>query len=337
MMPENAADSTESEDDTALWEECMNINYGMEIVRATEIAALTAARIQGLGNHDDILNQARSAIRKTLNRLMITGRVVNDRFSVRSEICRLPDRLGEGGPDMDLMVVALEAHHAAADGRNNATSYTVIVEDGSIQSVPNLHMYKIVVGPQVGEVIDINQSPTANVKRVARVLRKYTENVTVCILNRKRHRNLINEVRSCGARIKLIEEGEISGCLAAITGEKADIYMGYGFAPEGTVVAAAISCLGGYLEGKIAYESAEDKEQAQQHGIHDFEKVFRVEDLIDSRKISFAATGVTDGEFLEGVRFTATGAVTNSFIARSETRTFRNLTTRHFFDYNPVF
>ncbi len=315
----------------------MNINYGMEIVRATEIAALTAARIQGLGNHADILNQTREAIIKTLDRLMIKGTVINDRFKNRKEICVLPNKLGAGGPKMDLMVVALEAQHAAADGRNNATSYIVITEEGTILSVPNLGMSKIVVGPEVGEVIDINQSPSANVKRVARVLRKYTENVTVCILNRKRHHELINEVRSCGARIKLIEEGEISGCMAAINGKKADIYMGYGFAPEGTVVAAAISCLGGYMEGKISYKDDEDRKKAMAHGIHSFDKVFRVEDLIRSRKVSFAATGVTDGEFLEGVRFTATGAVTHSFVARSETRTYRNLTTNHFFDYNPVF
>ena len=315
----------------------MNINYGMEIVRATEIAALTAARIQGLGNHTDILNQTRKAIIKTLDRLLIKGFVVNDRFKNRREICALPDDLGSGGPRMDLMVVALEAQHAAADGRNNATSYIVITEEGTIQSVPNLRMSKIVVGPEVGEVIDINQSPGANVKRVARVLRKYTENVTVCILNRKRHHDLINEVRSCGARIKLIEEGEISGCMAAINGKKADIYMGYGYAPEGTVVAAAISCLGGYMEGKISYKDDGDRQKAMAHGIQTFDKVFRVEDLIRSRRISFAATGVTDGEFLEGVRFTATGAVTHSFVARSETRTYRNLTTNHFFDYNPVF
>lgn len=309
----------------------------MEIVRATEIAALTAARFQGLGEHNDILNEARQAMIKTMNRLLISGKVVNDRFRDREGICRLPDTLGEGGPAMDLMVVALEAQHAAADGRNNATSYVVIAEEGSIQSVPNLGMSKIVVGAKVGEVIDITQSPTANIKRVARVLRKYTENVTVCILNRKRHRQLIDEVRSCGARIKLIEEGEISGCLAAIQGEKADIYMGYGYAPEGTVVAAAIRCLGGYMEGKIYYDTDQMQQEAAQHGITDFEKVFRVEDLIDSHKISMAATGVTDGEFLEGVRFTPTGAVTHSFVARSETRTYRHLTTNHFFDYNPVF
>lgn len=125
--------------------------------------------------------------------------------------------------------------------------------------------------------------------------------------------------------------------MAAINGIKADIYMGYGYAPEGTVVAAAISCLGGYMEGKIFYENGADRQEAREHGIHGFDKVFRVDDLIRSRKISFAATGVTDGEFLEGVRFTATGAVTHSFVARSETRTYRNLTTNHFFDYNPVF
>ena len=315
----------------------MNSNYGMEIVRATEIAALTAARIQGLGNHNDILNEARKAMVKTLNRLTINGVVRNDRFRDREEICPFPATLGSGGPDMDLMVVALEAQHAAADGRNNATAYTVITEEGTIQPVPNLRMSKIVVGPEVGEVIDINQSPAANVKRVARVLRKYTENVTVCILNRKRHQDLISAVRSCGARIKLIEEGEISGCLAAIGGIKADIYMGYGYAPEGTVVAAAISCLGGYMEGKISYDNDLERQEATAHGIDDFTKVFRVEDLICSQNISFAATGVTDGEFLEGVRFTATGAVTHSFVARSETRTYRHLTTNHFFDYNPVF
>ncbi|MEN8188612.1 MAG: fructose-bisphosphatase class II family protein [Thermodesulfobacteriota bacterium] len=315
----------------------MKINYGMEIVRATEIAALTAARDQGLGKHDVILNEARRAVSKTLERMVINGRVINDRFSGRSEIFQLPKSVGQGGPDMDLMIVALEAHHAAADGLNNATSYIVLTEDGYIRPMPNLRMFKMVVGGTVGEVIDINQSPTINVKRVARVLKKYTENITVCILNREHHRELIREVRSCGARIKLIEEGEVSGCLAAITGERADIYMGYGYAPEGTVVAAAIRCLGGYMEAVIDCRDEEERQEAIHYHISDCNKIFRVEDLIDSRKISIAATGITDGEFLQGVRFTSNGAVTHSFVARSETRTYRTLTTRHFFDHNPVF
>ncbi len=315
----------------------MDTNYGMEIVRATEIAALTAARLQGHGNHAGILNETRKAITKTLNRLAIEGCVVNDRFAGRPEIFQLPRLIGRGGQKMDLMAVALEAYHSAADGRNNATSFAVIAREGSIQSVPNLSMYKLVVGPEVGQVIDINQPPIVNVKRVARALRKYTENVTVCILNQTRHEQLIGEVRSCGARIKLIDEGEISGCLAAITGEKADIYMGYGFAPEGALVAAAISCLGGYFEGRIFYENDRDRAEALEHGIDDFERIFKVEDLVRSKEVAIAATGITDGEFLEGVRFTSNGAITSSFIARGETRTYRKLETRHFFDFKPVF
>lgn len=315
----------------------MDTNYGMEIVRATEIAALTAARQQGLGDNRNILNIARAAIAKTLNRLKIDGVVVNDRFQHRDDIVPMPPRLGQGGPTMDLMAIALEAHHSAAGGGNNATSYAVIAPRGIIQSVPNLSMYKIVVGPQVGNVVDINQPPVTNVKRVARALRKYTENVTVCILNQARHKQLIKEVRQCGARIKLIEEGELSGCLSAITGEKADIYIGYGYAPEGALVAAAICCLGGYFEGKIFYENDRDREEAKAHGIDNFEKIFRAQDLIGSKEVAIAATGVTDGEFLEGVRFTSNGAITSSFIARAETKTHRKLETRHFFDFKPVF
>jgi fructose-1,6-bisphosphatase II len=315
----------------------MDTNYGMEIVRATEIAALVAARRQGLGDHIDILNQTRRAIDKTLNRLSIEGVLINDRFLDRPGIYQLPSVLGKGGEKTDLTAIALEAYRSAADGKNNSTSYAVIAKEGSLQSVPNLNMYKIVVGPKVGEVIDINQPPIINVKRVARALRKYTENVTVCILNQTRHKQLIHEVRSCGARIKLIEEGEVSGCLSAITGEKADIYIGYGYAPEAILVAAGICCLGGYFEGKIFYENDRDRQAASRHGINDFEKIFRAQDLVRSKEVAIAATGITDGEFLEGVRFTSKGAVTSSFVARGETHTYRKLETTHFFDFKPVF
>lgn len=315
----------------------MNINYGMEIVRATEMAALTAARIQGLGDSTEILNNARLAIAKSLAGLQIDGRIVNDRFRFRDDTVSLPETIGKGGPAMELITVALEAHHAASEGRGNATSYAVIATEGTIHSLPNLNMYKLVVGPSVGHVVDINRSPTVNIKRVARALGKYTENVTVCILNQERHRRLMQEVRSSGARIKLIDEGEISGCLAAITGEKADIYIGEGHAPEAVLVAAAIKCLGGYFEGKIYYMNDQDRAEGREHSISDFDKVFRAEDLIRSAEVSFAATGITDGEFLEGVRFTSNGAITNSFVARAETRTYRKISTRHFFDHKPVF
>lgn len=315
----------------------MNINYGMEIVRATEIAALTAARYQGLGNKYDVLNRARTAIIKTLDRLHIEGRIKNDRFTARDEIIQIPTSLGQGGEKMDLMAVALEGHHSAAKGGNNSTSYAVIAEAESIRPLPNLNMYKMVVGKNVGDVIDINQSPMINIKRVARALGKYTENITVCVLNRTEHQALINEIRSCGARIKLLEEGEISGALAAVIGEKADIYIGYGYAPEGVLVAAAISCLGGYFEGKIYCDNEQQQQEAEEFDITDFDTVYTIQDLVFSKNVAIAATGIADGEFLQGVRFTSDGAITSSFVARAETYTYRKIETTHFFDYKPVF
>ncbi len=315
----------------------MDTNYGMEIVRATEIAALTAARQQGLGDNIAILNIARSAMIKALTGMSIDAMVVNDRFQGHDSIIQMPKQFGSGEPQVDIMAIALEGYRSAADGKDNVTSYAVIANKNSIQPVPNLPMFKLVTGPKVSNAIDINQPPIVNVKRAARILRKYTENVTVCILNQARHHKLIEEVRSCGARIRLIDEGEISGCLAAISGEKVDIYMGYGHAPEGTIIAAAISCLGGYFEGKILYENDYDKALATNHGITDYDKIFQVEDLIRSKEVAIAATGITDGEFLDGVRFTPNGAITNSFVARGKSHTYRKLETRHVFDYTPVF
>ena len=315
----------------------MDKNYGMEIVRATEIAALNSAQLQGLGNIDDILNSTRESIFKTLNCINITGTVKNDRFVKRKNTTPFPRTIGSGGPKMDIMVVALEGLNAAASGKNNAMSCAAIADDGGILSAPNLSMHKIVVGPEAYGVVDIDQPPSINVKRVARALKKYTENITVCILEQARHRQLIHEVQSCGARIKLISEGEISGCLAALTSQKIDIFMGYGFVPEAVMVAAAIKCLGGYFEGKIFYENERDRDSARLVGITDFEKIYKVEDLIRTNEIFFAATGITDGEFLEGIHFTSNGAVTRSFVGRGETHTYRKLETTHFFDHKPIY
>jgi len=315
----------------------MDKNYGMEIVRATEMAALYASQYQGLGSRGNILNSARKAIVKSLNRVNINGLMINDRFVKRRGTYQVPSNVGKGGPEMDVMAVALEGYNAVASGRNNATSYAAIAKRGGIKIVPNLSMYKIVVGRDASGALDIDQPPTINIKRVARALGKYIENVTVCILNQARHRSLIHEVQSCGARIRLIQEGEISGCIAAIMGEKIDVFMGYGFAPEGVMVSAAVKCLGGYFEGKIIYENDRDKDLARDLDICDFDKTYKVEDLIQTQEIAFAATGITDGEFLEGIHFTSNGALTHSFVARAETHTYRRMETHHFFDHKPVF
>lgn len=315
----------------------MSLNYGMEIMRATEIAALTASRMQGSGNMNTILNHTREALFKTLNRITIDCCIKNDRFAKRTDTYQFPDTVGQGGDNMDVIAMAIEGHHAVSSGRSNSISCAAITPEGGIRHVPNLSMFKMVVGQQANGVIDIQQPPSVNIKRVARALKKYTESITVCIPDHARHYRLIHEVQNSGARIKLISEGEVSGCLAAIVGRKVDIFMGYGFTPEGVMTAAAVKCLGGYFEGKIAYENDRDKELARTEGIEDFEKIFKAEDLILTNDVAFAATGITDGKFLEGVDFTSTGAITHSFIARGESKTYRNIETHHFFDYKPVF
>ncbi len=315
----------------------MDVNYGMELVRATEIAALSAARLQGLGDVDNTLNTTRKAFYKTLDRLQIDGKIKNDRFVDRDNTYQMPEKIGSGGLKKDVTAVALEGHNATANGRNNAISCAILAAEDGIQSVPNLSMFKMVVSQEAYGVIDIQQPPVINVRRVARALNKYTESVTVCILDHARHHRLIHEVQSSGARIKLISEGEISGCLAAILGNKVDLFMGYGFSPEGVITAAAVRCLGGYFEGKIFYENDRDKELAKEVGIEDYDKIFKAEDLVRTNKVAFAATGVTDGEYLEGVEFTSNGAITHSFVARGQSHTYRRLETRHFFDFQPVY
>lgn len=309
----------------------------MEIVRATEISALSAARLQGIGNATEILNFSREAIIKSLDRMQIEGWLVNDRFTGRKDTYQLPQTTGKGGPKMDVMIIAIEGYNAVASGKNNVSTFAAITKEKGMLQIPNLSMFKIVVGPEAYGVVDINLPPIVNIKRVARALKTYTENVTVCILEDERHLSLIEDVRKCGARIKLIPEGEISGSLAAIIGEKTDIFLSYGSAPEAVMIASAIKCLGGYFEGKLIYKNKKERDLAFKAGINDPNKKFKVEDLIFSNEIAFAATGITDGEFLEGVRFTSNGAMTHSFVARGETRTYRKMETRHFFDYKPVY
>lgn len=315
----------------------MDKNYGMELVRATEISALSSSRLQGIGDVNKVLNSARDAIYKTLNKIHINGVFKNDRFESRLKTVQSPIYVGAGGPEMDVMAVALDAHNSAATGKSNSISCAAIAEKDGIVSVPNLSMYKIVVGPEAYGVVDINQAPSVNIRRVARALKKYTESITVCIAEQPGHERIIHEIQQCGARIRLIKEGEISGCLAAVLNKQIDIFMGYGFAPEGVMVAAAIKCLGGYFEGKIYYENERDRELARDLGITDFEKIYKVEDLILTSEIAFAATGVSNGEFLDGVIYTTNGAITKSFIGRGETHTYRKLETTHFFDYKPVY
>ena len=315
----------------------MNKNYGMEIVRATEQAALTAAKYQGLGDSRLLLKMSRESALKYLDGLEMEAFMKNDRFYDDPEIPSFPQKLGLGGDRLDIMIASIEGHKSCAKGATNASSYISIAKENGFRSMPNLYMNKIAVGPKAQGVIDINEPANVNIKRVARALNKYIENITVCILDRARHTSLIAEVQSCGARIHLIQDGDISSSLATVMGKKVDILMGYGGAHEAVLTSAAMKCCGGYFEGKLYYKDDKDKEIARNSGIKNLDMVFTVEDLVLSNEVAFAATGITDGSFLEGVHFFSDGAETESFVTRGETKTFRNIKTRHYFDYKRIY
>jgi len=313
----------------------MDQNYGMELVRATELAALNASLQQGQGAPIQLINSTRAALVRGLERLQVDGNMINDRFAEVPDVDPLPKLVGCGKHTMHITAVAVEGHEATAHGRTNAASYAAIAPPGNIRFLPRVAARFIVAPQEAYGLVDLCQSASTNIKRVARALHKYTENVTVCVLDVPRHAELIREIQQCGARIKRIQAGEISAAMSVLSG-KSDLFMGIGLAPDMGLIAAAIRCLGGYIEGQLVGEIPEEVQFSQSYGL-DPKALFRLDDLVKDNQVSFVGTGVTRGQFLDGVEFTKTGAVTHSFVARGESRTFRHIETTHFFDHMPVF
>ncbi|MGK0288627.1 MAG: fructose-1,6-bisphosphatase II [bacterium] len=309
---------------------------GMDIVHVTERAAISAAHFQGMGDSKRILNIARKAACKALSEINISGKFKNDSFANDPNVEPLPETIGAGGEEMDVVLSAVEGHNVCAYGGNDVTSYVSIAKAGGFLELPKLPIYCMIIGQKAQNVIDIHESVTINIKRVARALKKYIENITVCILDGFNKENLIREVQESGARIKMIQEGDISGSLATVINEKFDILIGYSSAQEATLTASAIKCTGGYFLGKICYNQEQDKMLAKESGITDFEKVYRVEDLILTDEIAFAATGITDGVLLDGVKFFPDGGESNSIVTRGESRTLRKIQSRHYFDSKEI-
>jgi len=313
----------------------MDQNYGLELVRATELAALNASLHQGQGEPIELINSTRAALVRGLERITLKGEMINDRFAHVPGVDPLPGMVGCGTDEMQVSAVAVEGHEATAHGRTNAASYAAVASPGNIRLLPRVAARFIVAPQEAYGMVDLDQSASTNIRRVARALHKYTENVTVCVLDVPRHANLIREIQQCGARIKRIQAGEISAAMSVLTG-KCDLFMGIGLAPDMGLIAAAIRCLGGYLEGQLVAETDKELELSQSYGLSGNE-FYKVDDLVKDNQVSFVGTGVTRGQFLDGVEFTKSGAITHSFVARGESRTFRHIETTHFFDHMPVF
>ncbi|MBS1111416.1 MAG: fructose,6-bisphosphatase, class [Anaeromyxobacteraceae bacterium] len=317
----------------------MDRNLALEGVRITEAAALASARFMGRGDHNAADHAATEAMRGAFNDLDVNGEVViGEGERDEAPMLYIGERVGRavaGGLEIEIAVDPLEGTNLCATGAANAISVIAMGPRGSLLRAPDTYMEKIAVGPDARGVVDLTRPVTANLRAVADALGKYVEDLTVVILERPRHERLIREVREAGARIRLIGDGDVSAAInTCLPDTGIDMLIGIGGAPEGVISAAALRCMGGDIQGKLRYRNDAERERARSMGIDDVEKVFRIDEMARG-DVMFASTGVTNGDFLKGVRFTGDGARTHSVVMRSRTGTVRYIETEHHFLQKP--
>lgn len=318
---------------------CMDRNLALEIVRITEAAALACGRWVGKGDKHAADEAATEAMRRTLDTIGITGTVVIGEGEMdEAPMLYIGEKLGNGNPpQVDIAVDPLEGTSLCAKGMNGAIATIALAPGGGFLNAPDMYMDKIAVGPSAKGAIDINASPTENLRRVAEAKKCRVEDLTVVILDRPRHEKTIQEIRTAGARIHLITDGDVAPAIAAsVEGSGVDMMLGIGGAPEGVLAAAALKCMGGDMQARLVFMSQEERTRAGKMGIDDLDKIYTAEQMAKG-DIFFAATGVTNGDLLRGVRYLAGGAVTHSIVMRSKSRTVRFIETRHQFDFKPVY
>ncbi|MEI8190078.1 MAG: class II fructose-bisphosphatase [candidate division NC10 bacterium] len=318
----------------------MERNLALEVVRVTEAAALSSARWMGLGNAKAADQAAVDAMCRGFDVVSFSGSVVIGQGE-RDEAPMLftGERIGGGdGPELDVALDPLEGANSVAQGRANAMAVVAITDKGGLFRAPDTYMEKIAVGPRAKGAVDLSLSPTQNLESIANAMKCYVEDLTVVILDRPAHAELIRSVREAGARIKLIQDGDVSAAIATAFPESGvDILMGIGGAPEGVLAAAALQCLGGDMQGRLRPRNDQEVEQARRVGVKDIERIYRIGDLVSGTELMFAATGVTDGDLLRGVRFFGGGARTHSVVIRRRSGTTRFIEATHRFDRRPVY
>jgi fructose-1,6-bisphosphatase II len=309
----------------------------LEMVRVTEAAAIASARTMGRGDRDGADRAATEAMRTAMDEADIHGRIVIGEGE-RDEAPML--YIGElvgirdgSSPEVDIAVDPLEGTNLVAHGQADAITVLAASERGGLLHAPDTYMEKICVGPVVAGHVDLNLTATENTRRIAEALRRSVADITIVILDRPRHRDLIAEVRAAGARIKLISDGDLSAAIScAVQGTGVHAVMGIGGAPEGVLTAAALRCLGGEIQGRLRFRSEQERERARRMGIDDESRIYRTNELASGENIVFASTGVTDGELLRGVRFFGGGARTHSLVMAYRTKQVRFVDTVHMFD-----
>jgi fructose-1,6-bisphosphatase II len=307
-------------------------NLALELARVTEAGAMAAARWVGRGDKNGADAAAVNAMRLLINTVSMDGLVViGEGEKDRAPMLYNGEQVGDGrGPACDVAVDPIDGTRLTANGMPNAISVIAVSARGSMYDPSAVfYMSKLVTGPEAADMVDIDASPAANIVAVARAKHCSPHDVTVIILDRPRHQTLIEEVRAAGARIKLITDGDVAGAImAARAGTGIDLLLGIGGTPEGIIAACAIKCLGGVILGKLAPRDDEERDRAIDAG-HDLDRVLATDDLVTSDDAFFAATGITDGELMAGVRYRSGGATTHSLVMRARSGTLRNIYSEH--------
>ncbi len=312
----------------------------LEMVRVTEAAAIASARFMGRGARDEADQAATEAMRRAMDETDLAGTIViGEGERDEAPMLYIGEQVGrhdDGGAvaAVDIAVDPLEGTNLVATGQGGALTVLAASETGGLTHAPDTYLEKLAVGPVAAGCVDITRPPAENCHRIAEALRRRVSDITVIILDRPRHADLIAEVRGTGARIKLITDGDVSAAIScAVQGTGVHAVMGIGGAPEGVITAAALRCLGGEIQARFRFRNDEERERARSMlGHADETRVFRTEDLAGGEQLVFAATGVTTGELLQGVRFFGGGARTHSLVMAYQTKQVRFVDTVHMFD-----
>jgi fructose-1,6-bisphosphatase II / sedoheptulose-1,7-bisphosphatase len=314
-------------------------NLALELARVSEAAALSASLLVGRGDEKQADQVAVNAMRRALNALDIDGTVViGEGERDEAPMLYIGEKVGTGrGPKVDIALDPLEGTTITATGGPNSLAVVAMAEAGGFLHAPDVYMDKIAVGGGLPEhVVDLDNSIAQNLKNLAKAKGAQLSDLQVCILNRPRHEELIAKTRETGARIMLIGDGDVSGVIATSQSDSGiDLYVGSGGAPEGVLAAAALQCIGGQMQGRLLFRNDDEKQRAAKAGIRDLSRKYELDDLAHG-DVLFAATGVTNGTMLRGVRRFAGGAYTHTVVMRSKSGTVRFIEAHHNFRRKPL-
>lgn len=314
-------------------------NLALEVVRVTEAAALSASKWMGRGDEKAADQAAVDSMRIALNGMDIEGTVViGEGERDEAPMLYIGEKVGTGkGPKIDIALDPLEGTTICATGGSNALAVIAMAVDGGFLNAPDVYMDKIAVGPGIEkDIVNIDDAPQINLQNLAKAKKVNISDLVVCILDRPRHEELISKTREAGARIMLISDGDVAGVIATASKDTGvDMYVGSGGAPEGVLAASALRCIGGQMWGRLTFRNNDERSRADRLGITDYNKIYTLNELAHG-EVMFAATGVTDGSMLRGVRRWRSGGSTQSIIMRSKTGTVRTISAEHNFSKKSI-